>query len=125
MADLTDREKFEAHVLNWTGRDIAYHMRAKTTGMEFGWSCWQAAPGYRWQPIETAPRDNKTPLLLARFTADGKLQSFDFDGIWDHETDGWENGDNISYFWASAFGTVEEPTHWMYQPGWFTSVLFS
>lgn len=78
----------------------------------------------KWQPIETAPRDNKAMLFLASFV-DGKLQSFDYDGIWDSETDGWENGNNISYFWASAMGLVEEPTHWMYQPVWFDSLPLS
>ena len=75
-----------------------------------------------WNPIETAPRNNKAPLLLARFSDSGELKQFDFDGMWDSETDGWENGNNISYYWSSAFGYVEEPTHWMQQPSWFAAL---
>jgi hypothetical protein len=37
------RKAFEAHVLAWTGRDIAYHTAYGTTGIGFGWACWKAA----------------------------------------------------------------------------------
>lgn len=37
------RDAFERHVLQWTGRDMTYHHRNGTTGMEFAWHCWQAA----------------------------------------------------------------------------------
>lgn len=36
------REKFEAHVLAVTGRDMAYHTTYGTTGIVFGWSCYIA-----------------------------------------------------------------------------------
>lgn len=74
-----------------------------------------------WQPIETAPKDNKIPLFLARFNEDGTLQSFDYDGIWDSDYESWEIP-QVYYFWASANGNVEEPTHWMSQPEWFDRI---
>ncbi len=39
----SERERFERHVKAYTGRDIEYHERNGTTGLEFGWACWQAA----------------------------------------------------------------------------------
>lgn len=67
----------------------------------------------KWQPIETAPRDNTRPLYLAVFDEDGALQEIDFDGAWEwiseeHPLDGF-------YGWCSAYGRVEEPTHWCFQ----------
>ena len=67
-----------------------------------------------WKPIQTAPKDNKRLLLLATFY-NGEMTDIDFDGTWDYETDGWENGDNRSYLWFSGKG-IKNPTHWMYQP---------
>jgi hypothetical protein len=66
-----------------------------------------------WQPIETAPKDNKRPLYFARFDPMGKLAELDFDGIWESESESWEQP-QIYYFWASANG-IEEPTHWAFQ----------
>lgn len=74
-----------------------------------------------WQPIETAPKDNVYPLLLARFNDDGTLQSFDYDGSWERDRESWEIPQEY-YYWASAHGNVEEPSHWMYQPEWFARV---
>lgn len=74
-----------------------------------------------WQPIETAPKDNKVPLFLARFNEDGTIQSFDYDGIWESDYESWEMP-QVYYFWASANGNVEEPTHWMLQPEWFVRI---
>jgi addiction module HigA family antidote len=37
------RESFEAFVLVYTGRDMMYHKRYGTTGLDFAWECWQAA----------------------------------------------------------------------------------
>ena len=47
----SERERFERHVKAYTGRDIEYHQRHGTTGLEFGWTCWQAA---RAQPTPLA-----------------------------------------------------------------------
>lgn len=91
------------------------------TGLEAALAAQKDAERYRWRPIEEAPHDNKVPLFLARFV-DGKLQSFDSGGLWDYETDGWEHGNNRSYFWASDMGLVEEPSHWMFQPEWFSAL---
>ena len=35
------RAAFEQMVEQWTGRDMEYHVRAGTTGMEFSWHCYQ------------------------------------------------------------------------------------
>lgn len=74
-----------------------------------------------WQPIETAPKDNKRPLFLARFNEDGTIQSFDYNSSWECESESWEMPE-VYYFWASENGYVEEPTHWMYQPDWFNTL---
>jgi hypothetical protein len=68
-----------------------------------------------WRPIETAPKDNKVPLYLARFNDSGELTELDFDGIWQSESESWEMP-QVYYYWASANG-IEEPTHWAYQTG--------
>lgn len=75
-----------------------------------------------WQPIETAPKDNKRPLWLARFNDDGTMQSFDYNGSWESESESWEMPE-VYYFWASENGNVEEPSHWAYQPEGFCVLL--
>ena len=74
-----------------------------------------------WQPIETAPKDNKRPLWLARFNDDGTMQSFDYNGSWESESESWEMP-QVYYYWASESGNVEEPSHWAYQPEWFCAL---
>ena len=74
-----------------------------------------------WQPIETAPKDNKRSLFLARFNDDGTMQAFDYDGTWQSERESWELP-QVYYYWATALGKVEEPTHWMYEPEWFSKL---
>ena len=77
-----------------------------------------------WQPIETAPKDNKRPLWLARFNDDGTLQSFDYNGSWESESESWEIP-QVYYFWATENGYVEEPSHWAYQPEEFCALPYA
>jgi hypothetical protein len=80
------------------------------------------AERYRWLPIDSAPMDNKRPLLLASFNSDdGTLQGMDYDGSWESDRESWENPE-VYWYWASAENNVEEPTHWMYQPDWYASI---
>jgi hypothetical protein len=80
------------------------------------------AERYRWLPIDSAPMDNKRPLLLASFNSDdGTLQGMDYDGSWESERESWEVPE-VYWYWASAENNVEEPTHWMYQPDWYASI---
>lgn len=37
------RDAFESVVAKWTGRDMSYHAKNGTTGLEFAWFCWQQA----------------------------------------------------------------------------------
>lgn len=74
-----------------------------------------------WKPIETAPKDNKRPLFIARFNDNGTMQSFDYDASWESESESWEIPE-VYYYWASANGNVEEPSHWAYQPDGFTCI---
>lgn len=78
-------------------------------------------PEMEWRPIATAPKDNKRPLLIARFNDDGSMQSFDYDAIWKSESESWEIPE-VYYYWASANGDVEEPTHWCYEPEGFSKL---
>jgi hypothetical protein len=68
-----------------------------------------------WQPIESAPKDNKRLLYLARIV-DGKLIELDFDGIWEYWQESYELPHINGYAWFSDRG-IEEPTHWAYQDG--------
>lgn len=76
---------------------------------------------FNWQPIETAPKDNKRPLLLAHFGHKGELTCVDFDGSWERGSESWEMPQEY-YFWGSANGNVDEPTHWAYQPEGFAKL---
>jgi hypothetical protein len=67
-----------------------------------------------WQPINTAPRNNKCPLYLARFDQDGKIAELDYDGIWEYWQESWEMPHINGWDWCSARG-IYEPTHWAYQ----------
>lgn len=67
-----------------------------------------------WRPIESAPKDNKRALYLARFDSDGKLVELDFDGSWDYWQESWELSGINGYCWTSNSG-IEDPTHWAYQ----------
>ena len=72
----------------------------------------QAEPA-TWQPIASAPRDNKRLLYLARFNDDGTIQELDYDGAWVSDSESWEIPE-VYYYWGSANG-IQEPTHWAYQ----------
>ena len=63
-----------------------------------------------WQPIKTAPKDNKRMLLLALFY-EGTMTDLDYGGRWMHNLPGWAMG----CVWFSVNG-IDKPTHWMYQP---------
>lgn len=76
---------------------------------------------FEWQPIETAPKNNKHPLLIARFDSDGNLLEFDYGAYWELERESWETPE-LYYFWASAHDAVEEPTHWCYEPEGFSKL---
>lgn len=67
-----------------------------------------------WQPIDTAPKDNRRRLYLARFDDKGELVQLDFDGVWEYWQESWEMAHINGYTWMSANG-IEEPTHWAYQ----------
>jgi len=43
LGPATERDAFERVVMQWTGRDMAYHHANGTTGLEFAWFCWQTA----------------------------------------------------------------------------------
>lgn len=68
----------------------------------------------KWQPIDTAPKDNKIPLYLARFSENGELLEIDYDGSWEYWEESWELSHINGWYWASCNG-IEEPTHWCYQ----------
>ncbi|MGB4064204.1 MAG: hypothetical protein WBK19_10305 [Azonexus sp.] len=67
-----------------------------------------------WQPIDTAPRDNKRLLYLARFGESGNLRELDFDGVWEYWQESYEMPHINGLAWFSASG-IEEPTHWAFQ----------
>lgn len=67
-----------------------------------------------WQPIETAPKDNKRRLYLARLDEKGELAQLDFDGVWEFWQESWEMSHINGWCWMSANG-IEEPTHWAFQ----------
>lgn len=66
-----------------------------------------------WLPIDQAPKDNKRPLYIAQFSSEGELIDLDFDAIWEAESESWEIP-QVYYVWKSAYGRVEEPTHFAY-----------
>jgi hypothetical protein len=73
----------------------------------------QATPS-GWMPIDSAPKDNKRPLLLARIV-EGKLREISMGGYWEYVDDGASDHYAISgYDWESDEG-IENPTHWAYQ----------
>lgn len=75
-----------------------------------------------WQPIDSAPRDNKRSLYLARFNEAGELVEVDWDGVWEHWSEGPEMPHIQGWDWASTNG-IHEPTHWAYQDEPIPTVL--
>ena len=71
-----------------------------------------------WQPIDIAPKDNKRPLMLAQFDSSGHLLAVDYNGIWHSDSESWEIPE-LYWYWQGENDSVEEPTHWTYQPPWF------
>lgn len=65
-----------------------------------------------WQPIETAPKDGTSVLLLFKGCA--------IEALWECVDSGdWESGLQPSYYWSSKFDWFDdgtEPTHWMPLP---------
>ena len=66
--------------------------------------------GPQWQPIETAPKDGKTRIMIADIR-DGEILDMDYDAIYESERESWEMP-AIYWIWTSANGRVEHPTHW-------------
>lgn len=61
-------------------------------------------PKTTWQPIATAPKDNKRPLYFGSFE-DGELVDLHFEGYWSDSEERWRYGS----------GYAAHPTHWAYQ----------
>ncbi len=68
-----------------------------------------------WNPIDSAPKNDKVCLYLARFDANGYLREVDCNATWEYWSD-HEDGQvvNEGYDWRSSKG-IEAPTHWAYQ----------
>ncbi len=72
----------------------------------------------KWQPIETAPKDG-TIILLAETnfqneTSWDRYSNIDI-GAWEEKLPG-APPDETEFWWASNYGRVENPTHWMPLP---------
>lgn len=81
----------------------------------FGDVCpYENQSGPTWRPMNTAPLDNRRPLVIATFEEDGSIRDIDFDAVWTSESESWEMPE-VYWFWASAHGRIEDPTHWTYQ----------
>lgn len=65
-----------------------------------------------WQPIESAPKDNRRALYLAEINDDGVILHIDIHGTW-KEDEGWEISSSHDWGWFSDHG-IEDPTHWAY-----------
>ena len=74
--------------------------------VELGWS----PP---WQPIETAPKDNKRLLHLAQMSEQGQVVAMDTNCIWEYWEESWEMPNINGWYW-SGDNTIDEPTHWRF-----------
>jgi len=64
-----------------------------------------------WLPIEEAPKDGSFRIIIAQFRGK-ELVDLDFDAVLEKESESWEMPQEY-WVWKSAFGRVEEPTHFM------------
>jgi len=67
-----------------------------------------------WQPIETAPKNGEQRIIIAEIV-NGELRDLDFDAVLEQEQESWELPQPY-WVWVSAYGRVENPTHWMPLP---------
>lgn len=67
-----------------------------------------------WQPIETAPKNGEQQIIIAEIR-DGEVVSMDYDAVLEKESESWELPQEY-WVWKSAYGNVEEPTHWIPMP---------
>lgn len=67
-----------------------------------------------WMPIDTAPLNGEARIMIASIH-DGEIQDIDFDAVLEEEQESWEIPQRY-YIWKSAYGRVEDPTHWAYLP---------
>ena len=72
----SEREQFERYVKAYTGRDIEYHERNGTTGLEFGWACWQVARAHPTPlaVVEPLTKEQRRRIVL---TADTVSEAID------------------------------------------------
>ena len=63
-----------------------------------------------WQPIETAPKNGEQRIMITRIV-DGEITDIDFDATFEQDQESWEIP-QFYWVWKSAFGRVEDPTHW-------------
>lgn len=68
-----------------------------------------------WQPIETAILNGEQNIIIARLDDKGEIQDIDFDAVYESDYESWEIPQPYMV-WKSAYGRVEEPTHWMPTP---------
>ena len=67
-----------------------------------------------WMPIETAPRNGEHRIMIAAIH-NGEIQDIDFDAVFEQEQESWELP-QAYWLWKSAYGRIEEPTHWAFLP---------
>lgn len=70
----------------------------------------QLLPEVTWMPIETAPKNGEQRIMIAHIS-NGDVTDIDFDAVFAEDRESWEIPEPY-WYWKSAFGRVEEPTHW-------------
>jgi hypothetical protein len=66
---------------------------------------------HQWQPIETAPKDNKRQLYLAEISSTGEILDMDFGGFWGR--DNYAEPGEPEFTWFGSQG-ISNPTHWCF-----------